>query len=167
MHWHDDVMTRIHFPHYGPFLWESAAYHCIPSTKSQQCRSLWCYYCRHDYVFQQSSDGRNETPRRSRDIMPYGLDTFVWHLISWFHYSDVILDMASQITNITIFYTTVYSDADQRKHLSYASLAFVRRIHRWPVNSPHKLPVARKCFHFITSSCNDSFAMLFKQLEYV
>ena len=43
---------------------------------------------------------------------------------------------------------TVYSGADQRKHQSSTSLAFVRGIHRWPVNSPHKWPVARKMFPF-------------------
>ena len=32
--------------------------------------------------------------------------------------------MASQITSLTIVYTTVYSGADQRKHQSSASLAF-------------------------------------------
>ena len=41
-----------------------------------------------------------------------------------------------------------YSDADQRKHQSSASLAFVWGIHRGPVNSPHKWPVARKMFPF-------------------
>ena len=44
--------------------------------------------------------------------------------------------------------STVNSDADQRKHQSSASLAFVRRIHRGPVNSPHKWPVTRKMFPF-------------------
>ena len=38
--------------------------------------------------------------------------------------------------------------ADQRKHQSSASLAFVRGIHRWPVNSPHKGPVTQKMFPF-------------------
>ena len=52
------------------------------------------------------------------------------------------------ITSITIVYLTVYSGADQRKHQSSASLAFVRGIHRWPVNSPHKGPVTRKMFPF-------------------
>ena len=37
--------------------------------------------------------------------------------------------MTSQITNLTIVYLTVYSGADQRKHQSSASLAYVRRIH--------------------------------------
>ena len=65
------------------------------------------------------------------------------------HYIDVIMSaMASQITNLTIVYSTVYSGADQRKHQSSASLAFVRGIHRWPVNSPHKGPVTRKMSPF-------------------
>ena len=61
--------------------------------------------------------------------------------------------MASQITSPAIVYSTVYSGADQRKYRSSASLAFVRGIHRWPVNSPHKGPVTRKIFHLMTSSC--------------
>ena len=56
--------------------------------------------------------------------------------------------MASQITNLSIIYSTVYSGADKRKHQSSASLVFVRGIHLWPVNSPHKGPVTRKMFSF-------------------
>ena len=56
--------------------------------------------------------------------------------------------MASQITSLTIVYSTVYSSADQRKRQSSASLAFVRAIHRWPVNSLHNGPVTRKMFRF-------------------
>ena len=56
--------------------------------------------------------------------------------------------MASQITSLTIVYSIVYSGADQRKHQSSASLAFVRGIHRWPVNSPHKGSVTRKLVLF-------------------
>ena len=37
--------------------------------------------------------------------------------------------MGSQITNLTIVFSTVYSGADQRKHQSSASLDFVRGIH--------------------------------------
>ena len=51
---------------------------------------------------------------------------------------------ASQITSLPIVYSTVYSGADQRKHQSSASLAFVRG----PVNSPHKWPATRKMFSF-------------------
>ena len=62
------------------------------------------------------------------------------------YYYDVIMGaITSQITSLTIVYSTVYSGADQRKHQSSASLAFVWVIHRWPV-SPHKWPVTRKLF---------------------
>ena len=44
------------------------------------------------------------------------------------------------------------SGTDQRKYLSPASLTFVRGIHRWPMDSPRKRPVTRKCFHLMTSS---------------
>ena len=72
---------------------------------------------------------------------------------SEYHYSDVIRTaMASQITSVAIVYSIVYSGADQRKHRSFVSLAFVRAIHRWPVYSPHKGPVTGKFFHLMTSS---------------
>ena len=65
------------------------------------------------------------------------------------HYGDVIMGtMAFQITSLTIVYSTVSSGADQRKHQSSASLAFVRGSHRGPVNPPHKWPVTRKMFPF-------------------
>ena len=58
------------------------------------------------------------------------------------HYSEVIMGtMASQTTSLTIVYTTVYSGADQGKHQSSASLAFVRGINRGP----------GKRFHLMTS----------------
>ena len=64
-------------------------------------------------------------------------------------YRDVILSVnASEITSIKIIYWNVYSGADQRKHQSSAPLAFVREIHRWQLNSPHKEPVTRKMFLF-------------------
>ena len=56
--------------------------------------------------------------------------------------------VTSQITSPTIVHSTVYSGADQRKHQSSASLAFVWGIHRGPVNSPHKWPVTRKMLQF-------------------
>ena len=62
-----------------------------------------------------------ESPQRSckepHQIWPwYSIDD---------HYDDVIMGaMASQITSLTIVYSTVYSGADQRKHQSSASLAF-------------------------------------------
>ena len=52
--------------------------------------------------------------------------------------------MASQITGVSIVYSTVCSGADQRKHQSSASLAFVRGIHWWPMHFQHKGPATRK-----------------------
>ena len=72
-----------------------------------------------------------------------------WSMSPLCHNNDVIMTtMASQITSVTIVYLTVYLGADQRKHKSSASLAFVLGIHRLPVNSPHKGPVTRKMFPF-------------------
>ena len=56
--------------------------------------------------------------------------------------------MVSQITSLTIVYSTFYLGADQTKHQSSVSLAFVRGFHRGTVNSPHKRPVTRKLFPF-------------------
>ena len=58
------------------------------------------------------------------------------------------ITVTSLWARIAIVYSTVYSGADQRKHQSSASLAFVRGIHRRPVNFPHKWPVTRKMFPF-------------------
>ena len=73
-------------------------------------------------------------------------DIFKWHA------NNIYLKFSSAIVC-----STVDSGPDQRKHQSYASLAFVRGIHRGPVNSPHKSPVTRKMFPFddvIMDSCD-------------
>ena len=69
----------------------------------------------------------------------------------WFtHYTDVIMGaMSSPITSLTIVYSTVYSGADQRKHQSSASLAFVCvcvcvSVGGWVGGG--------KCFHLMPSS---------------
>ena len=65
------------------------------------------------------------------------------------HHGDVIMvSIASQITSLTIVYSVVYSDVDQRKHQSSASPAFVRGIDRGPLNSPQKWSVTPKVFPF-------------------
>ena len=54
------------------------------------------------------------------------------YILDTYHYGDVKMgSIASQITSLTIVYSTVYSDADQRKHQSSASLAFARGIYRY------------------------------------
>ena len=65
------------------------------------------------------------------------------------HYTDFIMSaMASQITGVWIVCSTVCSDTDQRKHQSPAPLTFVKGMHQWPVNSPHKGPVTQKMLPF-------------------
>ena len=56
--------------------------------------------------------------------------------------------MASQITGVSVVCLIACSGADQRKHRSSTSPAFVWWIHRWPVDSPNKGPVTRKRFLF-------------------
>ena len=73
----------------------------------------------------------------------------IWRYLVPMHYCAVIMGaMTSQITSLTIVYSTIHWGAYQRKYQSSASLASVRGIHRWPVNSPHKWPVTRKMFPF-------------------
>ena len=75
-------------------------------------------------------------------VKPYGV-----------HYIDVIMiTMASQITSLTVVYSTFYPDADQRKHQSSVSLAFV-----WGIDRDRWIPRTKgqlrgKCFHLMTSS---------------
>ena len=76
--------------------------------------------------------------------------------------------IASQTTSLTIVFSTVYSDADLRKHQSSASLTFVREIHREPVNYPHKWPVKRKMIPFdnVIMSCQID-NLLFSVFQYL
>ena len=76
--------------------------------------------------------------------------------------------IVSQITSLMSVYSTVYSGAVQSKHQSSASQAFVRGIHRWPVNSPHNGPVTRKMLPFddimITQTAHVRWARVFSIL---
>ena len=69
--------------------------------------------------------------------------------IPMLHHSDVTMGaMASQITNVLVVYSTVYSGTDQRKYQGHALLAFAGGIDRWPVISPRKEPATRKMIPF-------------------
>ena len=63
--------------------------------------------------------------------------------------SDIIMStMASQVTSASIVCLVVGLGRVQRKHQISALLAFVRGIHRWPDDSPHKGPVTPTNFPF-------------------
>ena len=87
---------------------------------------------------------------RHYSLISHQIDMNIFVGDTWsVHYDDVIMGaMASKFTSLAIVYWNVYSDADQRKHQSSASLAFVWGIHRGTLNSPHKWPVTRKMFPF-------------------
>ena len=74
--------------------------------------------------------------------MPWQCGQFFLKIL---HYNDVITTaMASQITDVSIVYSTVCSGADKINHSS-ASLVFLGN---WPVISLHKGPVTRRMFPF-------------------
>ena len=87
------------------------------------------------------------------------------------HYNDIIMSMmASQITRVSIVCSTICWGADQRKHQSFTSLTFVREIHQWLVDSPHKGPVTWKMFPFddiimwpFVMECHKLLKQLFKK----
>ena len=71
------------------------------------------------------------------------------------HYNYVIMSaMASQVTSLTVVYSTVYSRRRSKKTSKLCvtgpctgnSPVTGEWIHRWPANSQHKGPVTRKIF---------------------
>ena len=102
--------------------------------------------------FQNAHNGCHHGYRFKKCIYYFGFRyhlTPLWTIGHKYHYTDVIMGtIASQITSLTIVYSTVYSDADQTKYRRSASLVFVPGIHRRPVNSPHKWPITRKMFPY-------------------
>ena len=113
------------FPYYRPFVTRIHQSLVVPHQRTTNVESvLFIIEIMHSWGTRHFSDGL------------------------FYHYSDVIRGtLASPITSFTIVYSTVYSGKGERDQSS-ASLAFVRGIHWWPVNSPHKGPVTRKMFPF-------------------
>ena len=168
----------------GPLPGESIGDRWIPLTTASDAE-LWCFlWSAHEQTVKQTIETPSRSLWRHCNVRLYAGEILcIWQLHlehqnlktvdikSWmmantlhqqngkvFHYNDVIMGaIASQITSPAIVYSNVYWGDDQRKHQSSASLAFVRGIHRGPVNSPlhrgpvnspHKWPVTRKMFPF-------------------
>ena len=104
------------------------------------------YSWRCDAIFTGINRWSMESPHKGSAMR----NSFPCHaLIMICHYNDVIMGaIASQINSLASVYSAAQLGADQRKHQSSALLAFVRGIHRRPVNSPHKGPVTRKMVPF-------------------
>ena len=143
--WRFPIMKWIQWPHLNTGHQKSSHSNCHQLDK---CHVTW-----HPLLFHSDEESRRclntySPTRKSMAIKDYSVDVRDARK-QVMHYGDVIMGtIASQITSLTTVYSTVYSGADQRKHQRSASLAFVRRIHRGPVNSPHKWPVTRKMFPF-------------------
>ena len=60
--------------------------------------------------------------------------------------------MASPITGTSIIYPTVCSGVNKKKTSKLCATGLCEGDS--PVNSPHKWPITRICFHLMTSSCN-------------
>ena len=91
-------------------------------------------------------------PQRSFDVDVISRDTYNDEKIN--HYIDVkMTTMTCQLTSLTVVYSTVYSDANQRKHQSSASLAFVWGFHRDRWIPRTKGQLRGKSFHLMTSPC--------------
>ena len=127
----EDVEEK--WPRYNGIALYYAIYMYIRVFQSEVCRARYC--------------GIN--PSNLNHTLKLGSCWKFTNMYAYCHYGDVIMSViASQITSLAIVYSTIYSGADQRNHQTSASLAFVRGIHRGPVNSPHKWPVTRKMFPF-------------------
>ena len=121
--------------------------HYYLSRKSVKCMTSWIMIGE----AQISPAILNNVVSNTDDTIVITLSIFCGHFS---HYNDVIMTtMASQITSLAVVYSTVYSDADQRKHLNFASLAFVWGIHRDRWIPRTKGQLRGKCFHLMTSSC--------------
>ena len=140
-----NIIDTFHTKHGAATLNKRVRFHFIFFVQFSICIGIFLFYHHHNHVCKYNTGTL---------IRLISIDTeqeWVWsHIMEYVsHYTDVIMsEVASQITSLTIVYSIVYSDVDLRKHQSSASLAFVRGIHRWPVNSPHKWPVTRKKFPF-------------------
>ena len=77
------------------------------------------------------------------------------------HYNDIIMSaMASHITGVSIVYWTVFQAQIKENIKSFASLIFVRGIHRWSVNSPQNGLVTQKMFPFDNVIMNSTLEQL-------
>ena len=76
------------------------------------------------------------------------------------HYSDVIMGaMTSQITSLTIVYSSVFSGTDQREHVICLCVGNSPVTGEFPGTNGQ---LHGKCFHLMTSSCNICMALSFE-----
>ena len=125
---------------------------CKTTTKHSKAKTVCIFlgiYCR--YVLDSRGHPMVCLTMNTTKIRSYIPSSIQHSFLS--HYNDVTMSViASQITNLTIAHSTVYSGADQRKHQSSASLAFLWGVHRDRWIPRTKGQLRGKCFHLMTSS---------------
>ena len=157
----------------GPLCGDFTGHRLIPRTKASDAE-LWCFLW--SALWRNGCENNREAGNLRGHRSHYDVivilgahdcnecPSILVSTFSMMHYGDVLMGaIASQITGISIVYSIVFPCADQRKHKNSASLAFVRRIHQWPVNSHHKGPMPRKMFPFdgvIMTCCYRYFTSL-------
>ena len=132
---------------------------CWNCAQTNVMGAYWSVYIGSDNYLNQCSQ---------RSVSPYDVNGSQrlkigrpYHQLINSYYNNVIMSaMAPQITDFMVLFSAVYSDADQRKYQSSASLAFVRGIHRWPVYDPQKRPVMRKNLMTSLWSIRDSWTWI-------
>ena len=90
-----------------------------------------------------SNEGTKDTPIAPVSVVSMNsISSYIDFCLYYaMHYSDVTMStMASQISGVLIVCSTVFLGAEQRKHQSFASLASVRGIHRWPMETWKMFP---------------------------
>ena len=165
---HDDVIKWKHFPRYWPFVW---GIHLSPvncPTKVSDAERLnkrfrkqsWGWWLetplrplwRHCSGIPTGPFGLRrhgflaiETAKEKTYSMQMEIITSIVTLYVLYNNDVIMSAIASQITGLMIIYSAVYSGADQRKHQSSSSLAFLRGMIG---EFPHKCPVTRNMLPF-------------------
>ena len=115
---------------------------CYPrGAPAYACQYL---YVKHNYILPQFSPTPYLVEVNNTEYSPGDLLSSECTTLQWRHngHDGVWNDQPHHRLLNRLFRRTL------KKHQSSASLAFVRGIHRSPVNSPHKWPVTRKVFAF-------------------
>ena len=147
---YNNVRLLLQWRHMNFMLSQIIDHSTVCSMKHQRSASL-------AFCVRESSGDQCLPSQRASDVVN---DSISQHYHES-HYNDVIMTtIASQITSLAVVYSTVYSDPDQRKYQSSASLAFVWGIHRDRWIPRTKGQLRGKCFHLMTSSWVSQYLLI-------
>ena len=139
--WHQDICNH-HFDVGGRSISRAPHFDGQPSTKDHDDVIKWKHFPRYRSLvnssYREAGELRHHRTHCDGTVMSQpsasdaGEPETGMKRGALIHYPDVIMSaIASQITDVSIVYSTACSDADQRIHQRSASLAFMRGIDRW------------------------------------